>query len=731
MRFGRDRPHDLRKRAGTLVAVASLVAASWVCAEDAPSAEGSRTIEEIVVTAEKRESNLQETPIALSAFGTERLANLQINSAADLQTLVPTLVMGEATGETAIAIRGVSHEFNTAGGEPGVALNVDGVNYTQSFVAPLVFYDVRSVEVLRGPQGTLYGRNTTGGAINVTSQAPSTDAIEAEIAAGAGRFDDADARGFVTTPLGEWGGVRIAGLYQDRGGYMTNLADGSRTGRGPILGGKAALELTPLSGLTVTLRADRVENHRDGATIKLLESRSVQGLPVPPPGQSRVARDPWELYADLPGAFDDLETKGGSGTAVWETGLFTVRSITAYRENEHHFLYDIDGTDDPESSYLSLTRTSPFTQEVNVFGAIGPFTWLVGAFYLDEDLSADLDAAIVTNAAGPFLHFRFRQESRSVAGFSQASYSITDWLRITLGGRYTADEKEVSQQVSFPPQNDCTEPARFRRSWQEFTPKAGVDVIATDDLFFYGTVSRGYKAGGFNLTTCGDDFDPEKITAYEGGVKSRLFDDRLSVALTGFYYDYTDFQANLFINAANEIVNAASAKVKGVELETTWLPPIPGVTLDANGGFLDAEFDKLAAPNSFEPLSGPQDLAGNRVPRAPKLTASIGATYEATPFEVSRLVLHVQHKYSDEFFFDIFNDPVARQGAYDQTDATVTLGTPAEGPLLGGWELAAYVRNIENEAVLISAIPTISVFGVLGEYAAPRTYGFRLTKRFS
>jgi iron complex outermembrane receptor protein len=330
----------------------------------------------------------------------------------------------------------------------------------------------------------------------------------------------------------------------------------------------------------------------------------------------------------------------------------------------------------------------------------------------------------------PFSTFRFDQESSSVAGFGQATYSLTDWLRLTAGGRYTHDRKEVSQLNSFPPLNPCTGGARFQNSWSEFTPKAGIDVIPTDDLFLYATYSKGYKAGGFNLTNCGDNFDPEVITAYEGGLKAQLLDKTLSLSLTGFYYDYSDFQANLFVALANEIVNAAEATVKGAELETTWLPPfVAGVTVHANGGFLDATFDKLSAADSFRPLDGNQNLAGNRIPRAPKFTASAGVGYELAPFDAARLALHVNHRYSDDFFFDIFNDPVAHQGAYDQTDATVTLGTSGEG-LLGGWELSGFVKNIENRAVLISAIPTVSVFGVIGEYAAPRTFGFHLAKRF-
>jgi iron complex outermembrane receptor protein len=146
---------------------------------------------------------------------------------------------------------------------------------------------------------------------------------------------------------------------------------------------------------------------------------------------------------------------------------------------------------------------------------------------------------------------------------------------------------------------------------------------------------------------------------------------------------------------------------------------------------LHTVFEELTAPDSFRPLDPPRDLSGNRIPRAPKFTASLGANYVATLLDRSRLTLQVVHRYSDEFFFEIFNDPASRQRAYHQTDAVMTLGTTAEDLLFGGWELAGYVKNIENEAVLISAIPTISVFGIIGEYAAPRTFGFQLTKRFS
>ena len=205
-----------------------------------------RAIEEIVVTAEKRSTNLGETPIAISTLDARADVEQQVNSAPDLQALVPTLVVGESTGETAIAIRGVSHEFNTAGGEAGVSLNVDGVPNTQSFVAPLAFHDARAIEVLRGPQGTLYGRNTTGGAINVTSERPNPDGVEAQASVGVGRFENVDTRGFVSVPLEDGAAYASLGIYLDRDGYMTNLVDGSDQGGGSTVGGRGTVELRPL-----------------------------------------------------------------------------------------------------------------------------------------------------------------------------------------------------------------------------------------------------------------------------------------------------------------------------------------------------------------------------------------------------------------------------------------------------------------------------------------------------
>ncbi|MGH8530006.1 MAG: TonB-dependent receptor domain-containing protein [Nevskiales bacterium] len=744
-----------------------------------PSPSHSRVIEEIVVTATKRDSSLQETAIAVSAFSEKLLEDKSIKNVFDMQGQVPTLTVATQLQQFAVTLRGVSHEFNIAGGEPGIATNVDGVYYPRPTSAAIDGLDLRSIEALRGPQGTLYGRNTTGGAINVFSNIPSLQEFESSTSLEFGSFSQRSANLAFGLPLiADRLGLRVAGRTNRAEGFVTNAATGEDLGAPEGYAYRATALWQATDALAFTLRGDQYNDRLEGSVVKFTEV----GAPfnptanIPDPlnlpngnfGNGRTDPDPYDLYTNLDG-LTETTGSGQSLTGEWTPiEAVTVRSITASRKTGLDFLLDLDGTDANFARFPTQETSRSFSQELNIFGEVGSLKWLVGGFYFKDDLQSTLDPTLTVSAgtlAGglgqmfnlpllpillePLLDlvsqlgievgvpvdatFKLDQNTRSRSLFGEATYSLFDPLRLVAGARYTVDRKQGTQTtdtvllgVSLD-MSECKAGRAFDLQWRQFTPKLGVEWDAAEDVLVYLTKSRGYKAGGINLSACADSFDPEVLDSLELGLKSEWFERQLQLNLTGFLYDYQDFQANIFRAGANEIVNAAKAKISGIELEGTWLTPFAGLVLDGNAAYLDAKFEELMAADSFNPQAGPQDLSGNTLPRAPKWTTRVGMEL---PISIPlNPTLRLDYAYRTEYPLDIFNGPTTTQEAFGQT--SVSLRMAGEAFAGGGsWQFILFAKNLENEAVFAQAAKTVTVGGTLVSYQAPRTVGARFIVKF-
>ena len=591
-------------------ALTSLLLVGDVVAEDAAvGAANAIAIEEIVVTAQKREQTAQETPLALSAYTSDTVETRQIDGVRKISQLAPSLVFNRSGTAANTYMRGVGQDIATVLGEPGVALFIDGVYQAANFAQTASYNDLERIEVLRGPQGTLYGRNTTGGNINLYTKRPAFDpGFRASLLYG--DYDRVKATIAGQTAVVE-DRVAVRGNFvtDKNDGYRDNPFNGSEIEERDIQAGAVSLLFTPSDEVEILLRTDWNDQDDDNPAWDYLEfvpgsglaPQLFGGMSAPGAGQVRSERD------------SRVETKhwGVSADLTWDMGEISVRSITAHRESEQDVDYDNDGTDLPFFDTSGGQSSEQFSQEINISGLAldGNLEWITGAFYMEQEINIvwnfDLEALqgffesvfpdiqkgflppLPAGGLGdptrnplysgrlpsgmgspvPFLDFSNNLDVDSVAVFVQGTHSVTDDWRITAGVRYTDDKKTTLQSVTSNVSAAVCQDLQLSEDWQETTWKLGVDWDAAEDVLVYASASRGFKSGGFNTGRCNNSYDPETIDAYELGLKSILAEGRVRLNLAAFIYDYQDLQATLFVNNASLLDNATDTEMQGFEAE--------------------------------------------------------------------------------------------------------------------------------------------------------------------
>jgi iron complex outermembrane receptor protein len=325
-----------------------------------------------------------------------------------------------------------------------------------------------------------------------------------------------------------------------------------------------------------------------------------------------------------------------------------------------------------------------------------------------------------TPSAVPFTDFNTEQDTESLAAFAQGTWHFTDRLRGTLGARITDEKKDIVQtwRTNISPRG-C-EDLRQDEDWNEVTWKVGLDYDQSDDVLVYGSVSRGFKAGGFNGGSCGNVYDPESLLAYEVGIKSVFADRRVQLNLAGFYYDYDDYQARLFIGGSALIENAAKAELMGAEAEFV-LRPLERLGVDGNVSWLGGEFTEAQSENPMTPGAGAVDLEGNDMLRAPKVSYNLGVEYEFPLGRNSWLVPRYEVSYKDDYYNSIFNDDFMRVDSHAVQNFRVTWSNG------NNLQVQAFVENLTDEEYLEALISSPSVGGTLGMWSLPRTWGIKLS----
>lgn len=704
---------------GTALAAFALPLPAWAQQAGADlagvSAEGqSGAVEDegfsrgdIVVTAEKRETRLQDVPAAITAVGGETLAKVGIFDQTQLSKVAPGLNIGAQGSNGVVFLRGVGQPQGSPNAQPGVAVNMNGVYLPrESGATPL--FDLQRVEVLPGPQGTLYGRNAAGGAVNFITNRP-VFRTEGSVTLEVGNYDLIHPTAVINLPVGDTVAIRAAGEYFKRDGYLANGSNDRDS-----YSGRLSVLVRPTDTVSGLVMANYTHEGGIGSNSILYSELGVRG-------QFNPTGDLWEQTFPT----DQLSTDRDTLVLQGEFNLDLSDAVT---------LTYVPGFVDISSREVIQfqgVRVSPldrfvrqYSQELRLSGSGARLDWLFGLFYYKASHE-------FISRSTPTTRQEFYNDLDSLAAFGQATYSLTDALRLTLGGRLSRDKFDGFARGTNPPFSNANpgigggSDTDTRIDW-----KVGAEYDVAPESMLYGTVQTGYLMGGFRQvgTTL---FEPAKLTAYTAGSKNRFFDRILTVNLEGFYYDYKDYQLQ-YVQGTNFLTVNAPARVYGVQLDLV-LEPTDNSTFNLGAVYQKGEITDSVGRyprNGFGLVS----IDGFELPNAPDLTITAGYTHTFDLANGGEIQAQVQTYYNSGYWMVFTHDLNTRQDDYTNTDLTLTYYAPG-----GGWSLGAWVRNLENEAVVIGANkPGAPAAGLPPEswplaapyINAPRTYGLRAQVSF-
>ena len=713
--------------------------------------ERSMTIEEIVVTAQRREQSLQEVPIAVTAFGADAIQRSDLDVMEKLQFQVPGLTFAAFLSAPQITLRGVGSDLSLVGSEPGIAFYLDGVYMPRATTSSSVYADLERIEVLRGPQGTLYGRNSTGGLIHLYSKEP-TGETEGFVSLLYGSANRVRARAGVSFPISETLSARLSYAGDQHDGYRKNRTRGGDLDARDHDSARGTLRWTPTEDLTVVLRADWSRDRDTGPPF-------AQFLPVSPFLGAFCGTDPIDCggstgddpqHARLDSATSDKKrNKLFSSTITWDlhdlplVGDATLKHLTAYQRYEWHREADHDATDILWINMDSNEQGKAWTQELTLTSASdGKLDWILGGYFFKDRGNAYYNfPAEPTTIGFDGVGVQFTNDVETWAAFANLTYHVTERLRTTLGARFTREKKDY-QNINF---FDLIPGLRFDvcagftptplvgvksdDDWSRWTPKFGVDFDLTDDMMVYAAVSRGFKAGGANAAACSNLYDQELLWSYELGVKSDWFDERLRVNLVGFFYDYEDYQANRFLELAAFIENASDAEILGVEGEIQ-VVPFEGFRVSGGFSYQNAQFEDYFSEDQLDSFIV-KDLKGNKLPKSSELSWFIGSEYTLAG-ELGSATLRHELSWRDQYWFTAFNASHSEQSSYTINNARLIFATVG-GSLeerFGDLELHFYVNNWGDKDIRNNAVDASTQGGTLYQFADPRNLGVELRYRF-
>jgi iron complex outermembrane recepter protein len=775
-------PHAARtprraRRLG-LVSLAAMAAALAVApaalAQEAPPADGSdATVEEITVYGERRATNLQETPIAITAVTSEQLEAQTVRNVGDIVDEIPNVARtsGPTGGQDAFFfIRGIGQVDSNPAGDPGVGVYIDDVYLGRIQGASLETLDIAQIEVLRGPQGTLFGRNTIGGAINVITEDPSTE-FGGKARFVVGSRDRFEGLFSVDIPTSDRLRSRLSGFYRTQNGWGENAFNGDTYGDVDVWGArlKTVLDLTDTLELTfsaditrsdgspaqtilagVNLNAGAVQFPIPGTNPPVFVGTSPLGVLFPLDLAQYISTDPYVSFASIP-PINELESEGFSLHADWDLGAVRLKSITAYREVSQFVYNDFDGS--PYSFYDNFfdTEQRQFSQEFQLSGEgmDGRLNWLAGVYYFDEHADHNNAICMGTNDGSPpglsiqpFTgqclrnNQRFSLDVSSWAVFGNVNFDLTDRLTINAGLRYTDETKEqdynffidntagVFSFFGFPPFSFPTIVASVEDSWSSFTPKVGLDFKASEDLFLYASYARGFKSGGFDGRPIPgspiQSYDPEEIDTFEVGFKSDLWDRRLRLNGAVFFSKYTDIQLLVVDPGSGFFVltNAGDSDIWGAELELT-ARPTEQLLIQASVGWMHDEYSELAPGAAFAGI----DL-DDSLPLTPEFTASLAVQY-TVPTPIGELALRGDYSFRSEVAFGAPNEPL------EIGDDLGLLNLRATLDLNDQVSVSLFGLNVTDETYIANAQDVRGALGVaFQQIGAPAEWGAEVRLKF-
>jgi iron complex outermembrane recepter protein len=696
-----------------------------------PSVDGA----DIVVTATRRETRLQTTPAAITALNAAELRTRGITDVQSLTLSTPGMSFGSTTmAQAHIAIRGIGSDTTTIGQDPRVAFYEDGVYIGRPTSQLGGVFDLERIEVLKGPQGALYGRNATGGAVNVLTAKPTRD-LAGYARISYGNYNAVTADGAVGDAVGPNLSVRLAGHFEHHDGYGKNITTGGDVDNKNAFGLRASVLWEPTTNLSFLTTADysREKDRAYGLHYFGPANPAFAVLGLKLGGQALTGTH--DVASNVtPQAW--LRSWGITETIKLNSGDVDLQSITAYRYTKNRIRSDFDGTSLPLFEETNNETAKQFSQELTANGSSGALDWLVGGLYYHENIEMATVGPISNGVRGGSvtdirqgLATGGRLQTDAISPYFELAYHLNDAIAVRAGGRYTYEQKhvnDISQSIDFAraysPANPIINAAGFPRDatvdYRNFVPSATIEWKATPNIFAYAKYSQGFKSGNFNISVNQAPFQPEKIKSYEVGLKTTIPDLNATFNLTGFYYDYTNLQVSV-VRVITVIENAASARVKGVEAEAR-IEPIPGLTLSGAATYLDAKYRQFATINPAFTALGVQNLAGKRMTQAPELSLN-GSIQERIPMGDGNLTARVEANYTSRVYFTPFDERAISQSGYTLANANLRYDSGHH------WSVEAFIRNIGDKQAVAQAVAAASFFGfpVIGTMIPPRTFGIR------
>jgi len=710
-----------------VVAGAGFVLSALAVAVPQVAFSQSSALEEVIVTAERRAQDAQDVPIALTIIGGSEISPSGISSISDVALKTPNLTFTQFNiGEPQLFLRGLGTTIDSAGADPTVSVFIDDVYVGRSAGATSDLYDLERIEVLRGPQGTLYGRNVTGGAISIVTKRPSEE-FEAKLGVTVGNYGLTVLRGLVDGPIGDNLAGNLSFSKRDRDGYAYSNRSGQELDDADnfSLRGKLLWDISDNTELLLGFDYSTDDNNGQCRNLTKLDNpagdHNAGGVFVPVLKQIKAdtnSEDPRTCAMTIE-QYAERDVFGLSARLQMEfTNGLSLTSITAYRELEYSWLQELGGLDSPPN-LLSVEDNEgddadQISQEFRLTKDGDRLFWVAGAYYFKENVDRFANVPIFFGpgspvAPGALLDRSWLQSATntSMALFGQVVWSMTDALALTLGGRHTWDEKEMDNAYYSSPGNEVYNFKGLEESWDEFTPRVTVDWQVTDDHMLFATWSKGYKSGVFisqNTTAALAEtpLEPEEATNMEIGAKTRWFDNRLQFNLV--YFDLENENQQLFrLENFTLVSENFGTESSGIELD--FIAALgKNLTLSGMYASLDAE------------IVGGQ-FAGNVAPRSPDYKYSVALNYNAALGNGAILDFDASVSYSDNWYMEATNQGVSYMDDYSIVDASVRYTSSG-----GNWEVTLWGKNLSDELVTSHSI--VSSFGGSVElFAPPRTYG--------
>tara|TARA_Y100000782_G_C10184908_1_gene265888 strand:+ start:1691 stop:4135 length:2445 start_codon:yes stop_codon:yes gene_type:complete len=708
--------------------------------------ENHTTLEEFTVTAQKREENAQETPISMGVISGAKLAEKGDNSVdVALKNVTGVEVQGLAQGAQ-VYVRGVGSSIDPTFADPSIAMLVDNVYTGRTESVTSGMYDVKRMEVLRGPQGTLYGRNASGGLINIITNDPEINKMSTTIRQSVGNYNLFRTEGAVNFSTDSSYAVRIAAFQERRDGYID---DGSMNS--DKVGFRAKVLYNPTKKISVLAKADIYREKGTGANTVPIDG-SAGNLDFPPPyffyaddDGNMVSRfpngwvksgdqdDPWSNNPEhVPGEIN-REAETFSLKVNADLGFADLTILPSYSRSKNYLLSSfLFGSIDTEegATYTTENYTSQnyetyyYSTEARLASkSAGPLKYVAGLYYFGNQNPNGIVGELQTTDGNPLNTVNTYLPGQTLAGFGQLTYSITENLHATGGLRYSSDYSGQTYEIIVD--GESSGEYTFEQTQESTQFKVGLEYNVTRQNMLYGHVASGFKQGGISPTIPSISFDPETLIAYEIGSKNRFFNSHLQLNVSAFYYDYDNYQYSFLqtLNVGDRdetsqfsvIHNAGKTSIKGAEMDLELIPWNRG-NLIASFTYLDAKYGEATLPNNPFVNQGEFDLEGKQIQNAPEWVTTIG--FEQG-FKVGPYILTggINSKISAGYYVTPEQYlPGAYQDSYTRTNASLRYG-----PASHKWSVGLWVKNIENEAQTTYVYPAYRRL-----INAPRTYGLNV-----